>query len=159
MAHVREALILPVVAEFAPQAIVLQCGADAVEEDPLSRLALSNNAHWAVVAGLSALTDRYLVLGGGGYNPWTVGRLWAGVWATLNGHEIPARLPAEAEAVQRGLTWAGTKLSRVPDEALFTTLRDAPRPGPLRAEVADRVAHLRRMRLGKRAPRRVIGGA
>jgi acetoin utilization protein AcuC len=30
---------------------VLQCGADAVEEDPLSRLTLSNNAHWDVLAG------------------------------------------------------------------------------------------------------------
>jgi acetoin utilization protein AcuC len=36
---------------FAPEAIVLQCGADAVEEDPLSRLSLSNNAHWACCAG------------------------------------------------------------------------------------------------------------
>lgn len=147
MAHVTDALILPVVAEFAPEAIVLQCGADAVEEDPLSRLALSNNAHWSVVAALATLTERYLVLGGGGYNPWTVGRLWAGVWATLNGHAIPARLPPEAEAVQRGLSWAGTKMSRAPAAELFTTLRDAPRPGPLRDEIRARVAQLRARRL------------
>ena len=38
----RDRLILPAVEAFAPDAIVLQCGADAVEEDPLSRLALSN---------------------------------------------------------------------------------------------------------------------
>ncbi|MEM1078679.1 MAG: acetoin utilization protein AcuC [Pseudomonadota bacterium] len=151
MAAIREDLILPVVAEFAPEAIVLQCGADAVEEDPLSRLALSNNAHWAVVRALAELSDRYLVLGGGGYNPWTVGRLWAGVWATLNGHEIPDHLPAQAEAVQRGLSWAGTKMSRVPAEALFTTLRDAPRFGPVRVEVAERIAHLRARRLLPRA--------
>lgn len=142
MAYLRDALILPAVARFAPEAIVLQCGADAVEEDPLSRLALSNNAHWAVVAALGALTDRYLVLGGGGYNPWTVGRLWAGVWATLNGFEIPDRLPFEAEAIQRDLSWAGAKMTRVPDEALFTTLRDRPRPGPTRPELRARVEAL-----------------
>jgi acetoin utilization protein AcuC len=51
MAAIRERLILPAVAAFAPEAIVLQCGADAVEEDPLSRLSLSNNAHWACCAG------------------------------------------------------------------------------------------------------------
>lgn len=144
MAFLRDALILPAVAQFAPEAIVLQCGADAVEEDPLSRLALSNNAHWAVVAALGALTERYLVLGGGGYNPWTVGRLWAGVWATLNGLEIPDRLPPEAEAVQRELSWAGAKVTRVPDAALFNTLRDPPRPGPIRPELRARVEVLLR---------------
>lgn len=142
MAFIRDALIVPAVAAFAPEAIVLQCGADAVEEDPLSRLALSNNAHWAVVSALGALTERYLVLGGGGYNPWTVGRLWAGVWATLNGLEIPERLPPEAEAVQRGLAWAGAKMTRAPEPALFTTLRDAPRPGPVRDVLRARVAVL-----------------
>ncbi len=72
-----EDLILPRVAAFRPDAVVLQCGADAVEEDPLSRLSLSNNAHWSVVAALRPLAPRYLVLGGGGYNPWTVGRCGA----------------------------------------------------------------------------------
>jgi len=54
MAAIRERLILPAVAGFGPDAIVLQCGADAVTEDPLSRLTLSNNAHWATVAALRA---------------------------------------------------------------------------------------------------------
>ena len=45
-------VILPAVQAMRPQAIVLQCGADAVTEDPLSRLALSNNAHWAALAAL-----------------------------------------------------------------------------------------------------------
>ena len=39
---------------FAPQAVVLQCGSDAILEDPLSRLALSNNAH---VRSATALRD------------------------------------------------------------------------------------------------------
>ena len=34
--------ILPLIRHLRPQAIMLQCGADAIEEDPLSRLALSN---------------------------------------------------------------------------------------------------------------------
>ena len=83
-----------------------------MEEDPLSRLSLSNNAHWAVVAALRPLAPRLLVLGGGGYNPWSVGRLWTGIWAVLAGHEIPDRLPAEAEAVLRGLRLAGAGAAR-----------------------------------------------
>jgi acetoin utilization protein AcuC len=134
-------LILHRVAAFAPEALVLQCGADAVEEDPLSRLSLSNNAHWGIVAALAPMAPRYLVLGGGGYNPWTVGRLWAGVWATLIGAEIPDRLPPEAEAVLRALTWARRGL---PDARLLVTLRDAPREGPVRPEVRERLAALAR---------------
>ena len=49
MAVLRDAAILPLIAAHRPQAIFLQCGADALEEDPLARLSLSNNAHWAVV--------------------------------------------------------------------------------------------------------------
>ena len=139
MRAVFERLIGPRVAAFRPEAIVLQCGADAVEEDPLSRLALSNNAHWAVVQGLRAMTDRMLVTGGGGYNPWSVGRLWTGVWAVLAGAEIPDRLPPEGEAVLRGITWPGNARGKAPPDHWFTTLRDAPREGPVSEEVRARL--------------------
>jgi acetoin utilization protein AcuC len=144
MAAIRDRLILPALAAFQPDAIVLQCGADAVTEDPLSRLMLSNNAHWDIVAALMALgCPRLLVLGGGGYNPWSVGRLWTGVWATLNGHDIPDRLPEAAEGILRGLRWENPpKLGKSPPEHWFTTLRDTPRPGPVRPEVAERIDHL-----------------
>lgn len=65
MALVRDRLILPAVAAFRPDAVVLQCGADAVEDDPLSHLSLSNNAHWDVLRGLMGIAPRPLVLGGG----------------------------------------------------------------------------------------------
>ncbi|MEM9249620.1 MAG: acetoin utilization protein AcuC [Pseudomonadota bacterium] len=151
MAYIREALILPLVEAFAPDAVVLQCGADAVEEDPLSRLSLSNNAHWEIVSALRPLAPRYLVLGGGGYNPWTVGRLWTGVWAVLRGEEIPDRLPLEAEAVLRDLTWHNTRRGAVPLEHWFQTLRDVPRPGPIRPELRARVS--RALALSHWAPR------
>lgn len=127
-ALIRDRLILPVVAAARPEVIILQCGADAVTEDPLSRLALSNNAHWAVLRALRAMAPRLLVLGGGGYNPWSVARLWSGVWATLSDQEIPDRLPPQAEALLRALSWSRSA-GRNPPEHWFTTLRDAPRPG------------------------------
>lgn len=145
MAEAREALILPNVAAFAPEAIVLQCGADAVTEDPLSRLELSNNAHWDVLRGLMSLDcPRLLVLGGGGYNPWSVGRLWTGIWGILNGFSAPERLPDAAESVLRALEWTYARGGKAPPEHWFTTLRDAPRPGPIRPQIRDRLAALRR---------------
>jgi acetoin utilization protein AcuC len=153
MAVIRDRLIVPQVVAFEPDAVVLLCGADGVEEDPLAHLSLSNNAHWAVTRALMGLAPRMLVLGGGGYNPWTVGRLWTGVWATLNGYHIPDRLPDEAEAVLRGLRFEGNRRGKNPPDHWFTTLRDAPRDGPVRETIRDRIDLLRRrsaQRLGFR---------
>lgn len=145
MAMVLDELILPAITGFAPDAIVLQCGADAVEEDPLSRLALSNNAHFAVLRALMALScPRLLVLGGGGYNPWSVGRLWTGIWATMNAITLPDHLPPEGEAVLRALTWEKARGGIDPPEHWFTTLRDTPRHGPIREEIRARLGVLKR---------------
>jgi len=142
MALIREDLIVAQVSAFQPDAIVLQCGADAVEEDPLSKLTQSNNANWDVVRVLIGLAPRLLVLGGGGYNPWSVGRLWTGVWATLNGLEPFERLPLEGEAVLRALSFPGNSRGRNPPEHWFTTLRDAPREGSIRDRTRQRVARV-----------------
>ena len=137
MDHVRECAILPLVSRHRPAVIVLQCGADALEDDPLSRLCLSNRALWSVVGALRGLAPRLLVLGGGGYNPWSVGRCWVGVWAMLNGWD-PDRPPTAAgEAILRALTWQRSQ-GRNPPQHWFTTLADRPRPGPVR----DAVKHV-----------------
>ena len=141
-AAVLHEMILPVVAEARPGAIVVQCGADAVEEDPLSRLSLSNRSHFRAVAALRALAPRLLVLGGGGYNPWSVARCWTGVWGVLSGRDLPDRLPVDAAEVLAPLPWP-RKPRFVPPEAWVTTLVDPPREGPLRDEVRHRIAALR----------------
>ena len=139
-ALVRDAVILPQVQGFHPQAIVLQWGADAVTEDPLARLSLSNNSHWSVVRALMGMAPRLLVLGGGGYNPWSVARLWAGVWAALNGRSVPDVLPEAGQVVMRGLSWH-RKIRAMPTEALLTTMQDRPRPGEISASVRDAVRY------------------
>lgn len=142
MALIRDDMILPRVIAHRPDAIVLQCGADGVEEDPQAHLSLSNQAHWSIVKGLMGVAPRLLVLGGGGYNPWSVGRLWTGVWATLNGFEVPDRLDLKAEAVLRALRFEGNSRGRNPPDHWFTTLADAPRHGPIRQDVRRRIAAL-----------------
>ncbi|MBS7789956.1 acetoin utilization protein AcuC [Roseococcus sp. SDR] len=127
-------LVLPLIARLRPEAIMLQCGADALEEDPLARLSLSNNAHAEFIAAVMHGAPRFILLGGGGYNPWTVARCWARGWAVLNGLPVPARLPAAAEAVLRALTFHRAA-GRNPPEHWFTTLADEPREGPIRDEV------------------------
>ncbi|MFW2545155.1 acetoin utilization protein AcuC [Primorskyibacter sp. 2E107] len=139
-AFVMTELILPAVADFKPEAIFLQCGADALAEDPLSRLALSNRCHRAAVAALRALAPRLIVSGGGGYNPWSVARCWSGIWAEISGFDVPERLPQPAQSVMRALAWHRTGR---PSETLLTTLLDAPRGGPIRDDIRHSVTQLR----------------
>ena len=134
MRHLVSHAVLPLIRARRPQAILLQSGADALEEDPLARLSLSNNAHWEVAASLIGLAPRLVVVGGGGYNPYTVGRCWAGIWAVLNGIAVPPRTTQAAEAVLRALTY-NRSAGRNPPEHWFTTLRDAPREGAVRDEI------------------------
>ncbi|MFA3915579.1 acetoin utilization protein AcuC [Ruegeria hyattellae] len=136
-----EAVILPLLSDFRPDVLILQCGADAVDEDPLSRLALSNTAHWHLLGQLMGLSDKMLVLGGGGYNPWSVARLWTGLWAVLNGHDLPGMLPDDAQEVLARLRWT-RKTGNPPAPHWIATLRDTPRPGPVRDETRHIIAHM-----------------
>jgi acetoin utilization protein AcuC len=133
-AWVIENAVLPLIEQRRPQAIMLQAGADALEEDPLAKLSLSNNAHRAVTRAVMPLASRLLVLGGGGYNPWTVGRCWALIWGTLNNCPVPNRLPPSAETALRALRF-DRAAGRNPPGHWFTTLLDAPREGRVRDEI------------------------
>jgi acetoin utilization protein AcuC len=133
-----EEIVRPLVSSHAPEVVVLQCGADALADDPLSRMELTNTVIWDAVAKLMSDVPRMMVTGGGGYNPWSVARCWSGVWGTLNGHEIPVSLPASAREVLRALTWnrAG---GRNPPTHWFETLSDVPARTAVRREVRDLV--------------------
>ena len=136
--YLMRAAVLPLIARRDPQAILVQTGADSLEEDPLARLSLSNNAYWEAIAAVRRLAPRLLVVGGGGYNPYSVGRCWAGIWAVLNDLPIPERTTPAAESVLRGLVY-NRAAGRDPPAHWFTTLRDAPREGKVRPEI-DRLA-------------------
>lgn len=71
-------------ADFRPEFIVFQCGADSVAGDPLAHLQLSPAAHGYAAARLCALADRYgggrlLATGGGGYNRRNLALAWTSV--------------------------------------------------------------------------------
>ncbi len=126
--------IVPVVAAFQPDALILQGGADALADDPMSKLSLSNNAHVAAVHALRPLTPRLLVLGGGGYNPYAVGRCWPRVWAAVADWDEPDLLPADAAAILDDIEWSHS-LGRNPPAHWRTTLTDPPNRGPIRRDV------------------------
>lgn len=134
--YLLETVILPLLSDWEPQALVLQGGCDGLFDDPMSRMGLSNRALWHAVALLRPIAPRFLCLGGGGYNPWAVARCWAGYWAILNDLEIPPILPEDAQSVLRDLHWRH-RLGRNPPDHWMVTMADDPRSGPVRPAVRD----------------------
>jgi acetoin utilization protein AcuC len=80
---------------------------------------------------LCGLAPRTVVLGGGGYNAWTLARLWVGLWGRLAGFALPEVLPAISREWLKALN-----CDLVDDEdrdpAWTETLHDAPNHGPIR---------------------------
>ena len=129
-----ERAILPLATEFDPQAIVITCGADPLEGDPLSKLSLSNGGLWQAVEKLVACCNRAVVLGGGGYNPWTVIRCWSGLWGRLSGQTIPGKLPRPAQKFLGSLDCDLIDEEDVPDDWI-SRLVDEPNGGPVRSQI------------------------
>jgi len=76
--------VLAHVARFQPEFLILQCGADSLDGDPLTHLRLTPAAHARAAATLCQLAERLghgrvLGLGGGGYNRTNLARGWTGV--------------------------------------------------------------------------------
>lgn len=75
---------------FAPEFIILQCGADSIAGDPITHLQFTPETHRRAAADLCALADRLghgrvLALGGGGYNRANLAAAWNNVVEALQG--------------------------------------------------------------------------
>lgn len=83
-------IMLEHIARFAPQFVILQCGADSIAGDPLANLRFTAAAHARAARDLCALADRLghgrvLALGGGGYDRGNLAQAWAGVVEAMLG--------------------------------------------------------------------------
>ena len=136
-----ENAVLPVADAFQAEALVLCCGADSLAGDPLSKMQLSNTALWAAVERLIALGRPTVIVGGGGYNPWTVSRYWAGMWGRINDYEIPPALPQEALELL-GAMHCELIDDEDMDASWLTTMSDSPYPGPVNADIQSQVDKL-----------------
>ncbi len=123
LAVLLDAQILPLLHAHRPEAILLLPGADALADDPMAKLALSNQAIWNAVQAVRGIAPRLVVAGGGGYNPYALARCWAGIWAVLNDFPLPEVLPAAALDVLRGVRYFRAA-GRNPPQRWLSTLRD-----------------------------------
>ncbi len=71
-------------ASMQPEFIIMQCGADSLEGDPITHLCWTEEAHAEAAASLCRLADKYcqgriIATGGGGYNRRNLARAWTRV--------------------------------------------------------------------------------
>ncbi len=136
--YLIENAVLPLVDEVRADALVLCCGADCLAGDPLSKMELSNVSLWDAVDSLVEKGLPTVILGGGGYNPWTVTRYWAGMWGRICGREFPEQLPQDAVEYLSAMECDLVDEEDV-DESWLTTLADIRHTGPIREEILSLV--------------------
>jgi len=103
--HLFTALWPRVMADFAPDVVVLEPGTDVIAGDPLGKLDVSTQQFLRIVARIHRDSPRLLVLGGGGYHPLLLARAWAGVWGILSGRELPAAIPESGRELLAAVEW------------------------------------------------------
>lgn len=131
-----ERRIAAIASAFSPQAIVITAGADCLHGDPLSTMEVSNRALWRAAAHATTWAPRSVVLGGGGYNPWTVARGWAGLWATLSDRD--PTLPPTFAARDLLTSYRSDLIDDDEVEAEWLdSIADTQRPGPVRAQLRE----------------------
>ena len=90
--------IPPLLADFEPDIMVVECGVDAHAMDPLAHLNLSSHTYQALYHRIIDLADTFcdgqaVLHLGGGYNLDASTRLWAILALMLLGHDLPEYLP------------------------------------------------------------------
>src|SRR5262245_27884672 len=101
------AVILPVLAQFKPDLVIVSAGFDAHERDPLAGMRLSTAAFAAMTAELRGVAERHCqgrmaLVTGGGYDLQALAASLDAVAETLNGLPQPARWPRSGVASDRG---------------------------------------------------------
>lgn len=90
----------PCLSTYQPTAIVIQCGGDSLGGDRLGCFNINIRAHGACVEYTKKLGLPLLVLGGGGYTPRNVARLWAHETSVCLGTELHPSLPAHTPFIE-----------------------------------------------------------
>lgn len=90
----------PVLTSYQPGAIVLQCGADSLGCDRLGCFNLNTRAHAECVRFIRSFNIPMITVGGGGYTPRNVSRLWCLETSVCLDVQLDARLPASLPLIK-----------------------------------------------------------
>lgn len=134
-----EALVPPLARAFSPDLLVTQLGCDGHYGDPLTHMALTVSTYQELAGRLHRLAHevaggRWLALGGGGYQAYTVvPRAWTAVMAEMAGASLGDELPED---------WRRLCLERGGQRAPRFLIREEEDPPPVPAGLGEEVRQL-----------------
>lgn len=88
----------PLLKSFNPDLILTQLGADSHHSDPLTHLMIGTRTYEQIAGIIHDLAHeicggRWIGIGGGGYDPTVVPRIWTIIFGSMAGIELPDRVP------------------------------------------------------------------
>ncbi len=114
-------IFLSFIKKFKPQVVLLQMGADCLKEDHMSAMKLSNNAMMFLIKEIKKISNKIILMGGGGYNPWICLRAWIYNLATLIDRIDLLELNDESKNFLKKLKW-----KKEPKEHWLNSIIDQP---------------------------------
>ena len=96
--RVYDEIVKPLFESFKPDLLVTQLGVDGHFLDPLAQLTYTTHAFERIVEGLRDLSSKqckigWLAVGGGGYHPVNVARIWALLLSVMLKEKISKEMP------------------------------------------------------------------
>ncbi|HUO76297.1 MAG TPA: hypothetical protein VMU21_01850, partial [Thermodesulfovibrionales bacterium] len=88
-------IVPPLVDKFRPDVVVSQLGVDSFSTDPLTHLNYSQKGFCEVVKKIKEVSQRWVALGGGGYDVFNVAKAWTLAWGIMNGVDVPDEIPRD----------------------------------------------------------------
>ncbi|MFW9793647.1 MAG: acetoin utilization protein AcuC [Candidatus Thorarchaeota archaeon] len=122
--RVFEEVVMPLFESFKPNLLITQLGVDGHYLDPLAHLTYTSHGFETVLRGLRDMSSKmcdigWLAVGGGGYHPVNVARLWSLFLAVMLDEKVPEKIPDEFHEVCSQMGYENNpKLMRDEDEVL-----------------------------------------
>jgi len=91
-------IVPPLLESFKPDMILTQLGADAHQSDPLTHLMIGTGTYERIAGTIHDLAHeicdgKWVGVGGGGYDPAVVPRVWTVIFSKMAGIELPDEVP------------------------------------------------------------------
>ncbi|MFW9833382.1 MAG: acetoin utilization protein AcuC [Candidatus Thorarchaeota archaeon] len=99
-----EEVVVPLFESFKPDLLITQLGVDGHYMDPLANLAYTSHGYETILRKLRGMAADncelgWLAVGGGGYHPVNVARLWSLFLAVILDEDIPKNIPDEFKEI------------------------------------------------------------
>lgn len=102
--RVFEEVVVPLFESFKPDLLITQLGVDGHYMDPLTNLAYTSHGYEVILGRLRKMAAKscdmgWLAVGGGGYHPVNVARLWSLFLAVILDEGVPQKIPDEFKEI------------------------------------------------------------